>query len=32
MESKRKQKENEWLALLENAIKESIEIQVKSQI
>ena len=27
MESKRKQKENEWLALLENAIKENIEIK-----
>jgi hypothetical protein len=28
MESKRKQNENEWLALLENAIKESVQIRV----
>ncbi|WP_158837928.1 hypothetical protein [Polaribacter sp. L3A8] len=28
MESKRKQKENEWLVLLENAINENVEIQV----
>jgi hypothetical protein len=27
MESKRKQKENEWLALLENAINENVEIK-----
>lgn len=27
MESKRKQKENEWLALLENAIKDGVKIQ-----